>query len=82
MFLPPPKISYAEPVHSSWTGLFLYPLCKQVLIIFYRQGFALVFALNAAETFATMQDFWDQVVEVKQTDKVPIVLIGRAKQPW
>lgn len=40
------------------------------------QGFVLVYSITAQSTFNDLQDLRDQILRVKDTDDVPMVLVG------
>lgn len=40
------------------------------------QGFALVYSITAQSTFNDLEDLRDQILRVKDTDNVPMVLVG------
>merc|ERR1711862_280955 len=40
------------------------------------QGFVLVYSITAQSTFGDLEDLHDQIQRVKDTDKVPMVLVG------
>eukprot|EP00123_Amoebidium_parasiticum_P019369 comp24769_c0_seq1/m.46876 comp24769_c0_seq1/g.46876 ORF comp24769_c0_seq1/g.46876 comp24769_c0_seq1/m.46876 type:complete len:185 (-) comp24769_c0_seq1:612-1166(-) len=40
------------------------------------QGFALVYSITAQSTFNDLEDLKEQILRVKDTDKVPMVLVG------
>merc|ERR1711935_702182 len=41
-----------------------------------RQGFVLVYSITAQSTFGDLEDLHEQIYRVKDTDKVPMVLVG------
>uniref|UniRef100_A0A2K6FZW3 RAP1B, member of RAS oncogene family n=1 Tax=Propithecus coquereli TaxID=379532 RepID=A0A2K6FZW3_PROCO len=41
-----------------------------------RQGFALVYSITAQSTFNDLQDLREQILPVKDTDDVPMILVG------
>ena len=40
------------------------------------QGFVIVFALNNRDSFGQVTSFFDQILRVKDADRVPCVLLG------
>ncbi|XP_031671505.1 ras-related protein Rap-1b-like [Oncorhynchus kisutch] len=40
------------------------------------QGFALVYSITAQSTFNDLQDLREQILRVKDTDDVPMILVG------
>ena len=40
------------------------------------QGFVLVYSITAQSTFNDLQDLREQILRVKDTDDVPMVLVG------
>lgn len=40
------------------------------------QGFVLVYSITAQSTFNDLQDLREQILRVKDTDEVPMVLVG------
>ncbi|XP_032156122.1 ras-related protein Rap-1b-like protein [Sapajus apella] len=40
------------------------------------QGFALVYSITAQSTFKDLQDLREQILPVKDTDDVPMILVG------
>lgn len=40
------------------------------------QGFVIVFALNNRDSFGQVPNFFDQILRVKDAEKVPCVLLG------
>ena len=41
------------------------------------QGFVLVYSITAQSTFNDLQDLREQILRVKDTDDVPMVLVGK-----
>ncbi|XP_008064203.1 ras-related protein Rap-1b-like protein [Carlito syrichta] len=41
-----------------------------------RQGFTLVYSITAQSTFNDLQDLREQILRVKDTDDVPMLLVG------
>lgn len=40
------------------------------------QGFVIVYAVNNRDTFGQVPSFFDQILRVKDAERVPIVLLG------
>ncbi|CAB1421683.1 unnamed protein product [Pleuronectes platessa] len=45
------------------------------------QGFALVYSITAQSTFNDLQDLREQILRVKDTEDVPMILVGNKRRP-